>query len=126
MNIDQNQLQIFPIQSQVQTTNGPLAVLLFMDFGAQPEYDLDLQNIQARGFFDFCQSVYIDNSAGGAAVELDIGNPDTPIMTVVAKAGSQGWYNVVCQNPIQMRFSSSGGAPCKVLLADVAIPGATW
>lgn len=125
-NIDQNQVQVFPIMSQVQTTKGPLAVLLFMDFGAQNEYDLNLQSIQARDVFDFCQAMFIDNSAGGAAVTVNIGNPGTPVMTIVAKAGSQGWYNVVCPNPIQIQFTSAGGSPCKVLLVDVAIPGATW
>lgn len=125
-NIDQGSVQVFPIQNMVQTTKGPLAVRLFMDFGAQPEYDLDLQAIQAKNQFDFCQTLFIDNSAGGSAVTVTIGAKGVPVQTIVAKAGSQGYYQVVCPNPILMQFTSAGGAPCTVLLIDVAIPGAVW
>jgi hypothetical protein len=126
MNIDQNQIQIFPIQNQVQTTKGPLAVRLWMDFATQPEYDLDLQSIQSRNQFDLCQTIFIDNSLGGSAVTVNIGVAGSPTQTIVAKAGTQGYYNVVCPNPILMQFISAGGAPCTVLLIDVAIPGAVW
>jgi hypothetical protein len=126
-NIDQTGIQVFPIQNQlVSGPKGPLAVRLYMDFSSDTEYDVDLQNIQALGQFDLCQTLFIDNSAGGSAVTVNIGAKGTPTQTIVAKAGSQGYYNVVCPNPILMQFSSAGGAPCTALLIDVAIPGMVW
>jgi hypothetical protein len=127
VNLDQSQFQIFPIQNQlIGSKKGPLAVRIFMDFSAQPEYDLNLQNIQANGQFDLCQTIFVDNAAGGSAVTITIGPSGTPLQTIVVRAGSQGYYNVICPNPILMQFASAGGAPCTVFLIDVAIPGATW
>ena len=127
LNLNADQLQISPIQNQqVAGRLGPLAVRLFMDFSVQNEYDVNLQNVQAQNKFDLCQTVFIDNSAGGAAVTLTIGVKGSPTFTVVAKAGTQGYYQVICPNPIVMQFTSSGGAPCTAYLINIAISGVVW
>jgi hypothetical protein len=97
-----------------------------MDFSQAPEYDFNLQNLQATNQFDLCQTVFIDNSAGGAAVTLTFGVPNSPIFTVVAKAGTQGYYQVIAPNPLVFQFKSSGGAPCTAYLINIAIPGVVW
>ena len=122
--IDQRTIQMIPVQNQqVVGKKGPLAARLSIDFTSQSDYDLDMQNAQSLNQFDLCQTMFIDNSAGGAAVEVTINSSGQKI---VAKAGTQGYYNVMCPNPIKMHFSSAGGALVTVFLIDVAIPGAVW
>ena len=49
---------------------GPLAVRLIMDFTQTNEYDLNLQNTQATAQFDLCQTLFVDNSQGGAPLTI--------------------------------------------------------
>lgn len=124
MNINQQQLQFPPIQNQlVVGKKGPLAARLIIDFSTTQSYDLDMQQVQSTNQFDLCQTIFIDNSQGGAAVTVTIGGSG---QMIVAKAGTQGYYNVLCPNPIKINFQSGGGAPCTIFLINVAIPGAVW
>jgi hypothetical protein len=123
-NFDQLKLQIIPIQNQLMVgAKGPLAVRLFLDFGAQPEYVVDLQNLQSTNQFDLCQTIFVDNSAGGSAVNITIPSSG---QVIVVKAGAQGYFNVICPNPIKIVFDCSGGSPVTAFLINVAIPGAVW
>jgi hypothetical protein len=72
---------------------------------------------------DLCQTLYIDNSKGGAA--LDVTVPASG-QVITAKAGTQGYYNIICPNPIGLIFDCAGGARITIFLINVAIPGATW
>jgi hypothetical protein len=123
-NVPQQNIQFVPIQNQqVVGKKGPLAAKIIMDFTSQSDYDLDMQHVQSTNQFDLCQSMFIDNADGGAAVTVTIG---TSGQRIVAKAGSQGWYNVMVPNPIKLHFSSAGGPVVTVFLVDVAIPGSVW
>ena len=127
MNINQQQIQVTPAQFQlVVGAKGALAARLYLDFTQATEYDLDMQNIQATNQFDLCQTIWVDNSQGGSAVTVNIGTPGTAYQTIVIKSGQQGYYNVVCQNPIKMQFLCGGGSPVVVLLLNVAIQGNQW
>lgn len=122
--LTQQGVQITPINNQLMVgKKGPLAVRLIMDFTQTNEYDLDLQNTQATAQFDLCQTIYVDNSAGGAP--LSVVFPDNG-QTIVVKAGTQGYYNVMCPNPIRIQFLCSGGQIITVFLINIAIPGAVW
>jgi hypothetical protein len=124
MNIDQQHIQWGPSQNQLMVgKKGPLWGRLVLDFSAAPTYHLDIQNAQALNQFDLCQTIFIDNSAGGDSVSVSI--PATG-QVIKCKAGQQGYFNVVCPNPIVMDFSSNGGAVATFLLLNVAIPGAVW
>lgn len=123
MNINQEQIQIFPIKNQlVSSQKGPLAAFILMDFTSTPEYDLDMQQVQATAQFDLCQTVYIDASLAGADFSVFIPGSQ---QFITAKAGTQGYYNVVCPNPIKMQFTCAGGQ-VRAHLINVAIPGAVW
>ena len=123
-NINQSAIQYVTTQNQLLVTGkGPLAARVIIDFTAQADYDLDMQNAQSLNQFDLCQTIFVDNSAGGAAVTITIAGSG---QVIVVKAGQQGYYNVMCPNPIRMHFNSAGGALVTVFLIDVAIPGATW
>lgn len=125
-NVDQNALQFIPSQNQLMVgKKGPLVAKLYLDFTQAQEYDLDMQHAQSVNQFDLCQSIYIDNADGGAAVTV-IFDPSGVAFRVVAKSGTEGWYNVVCPNPIKARFLCAGGSPVTILMTNVAIPGAIW
>lgn len=123
-NINQGQLQIISSQNQLMVGGkGPLAVRLFLDFAAQAEYVLDLQNMQSLNQFDLCQTLYVDNADGGSAVTITIPSSG---QRIVVKAGEQGYFNVICPNPIKIVFDCAGGNPVTVFLINTAIPGAVW
>lgn len=124
MNIDQQTIQIFPSNNQLMVGGkGPLCARLIMDFTQTAEYDLDMQNLQALNQFDLCQTIWVDNSAGGAPITIEI---PASGQSVVVKNGTQGHFNVVCPNPIKMKFKCDGGQTVTVFLLNSAIPGATW
>lgn len=117
---------VFPVRNQqVAGSKGPLALILGMDFSLDTSFDINLQNVQALKQFDLCQAIYVDNS-GNAPVFVTIGNPGSPIMKVTARPNTQGWYQVICPNPIVMQFTSSSGAAVNVTLVNVAMPGVVW
>ena len=58
-NYDQETIQFFGSQNQLMVgAKGPLCARLIMDFAQQPEYVLDMQNVQARNMFDLCQTMF--------------------------------------------------------------------
>ena len=123
-NVNQGQIQVIGSQNQLMVGGkGPLAVRLFLDFSAQPEYVLDLQNMQSLNQFDLCQTLFVDNADGGSAVIITIPSSG---QRIVVKAGEQGYFNVICPNPIKIVFDAAGGQPVTVFLINVAIPGAVW
>jgi hypothetical protein len=123
-NINQEQIQFLPLQNQlIVGKRGPLGARIILDFTAAQDFDLDMQQVQSTNQFDLCQTIFIDNSAGGSALTITINGSGQQI---IAKAGTQGYYNVLCPNPIKLHFNSAGGAICNVFLLDVAIPGAVW
>jgi len=123
-NYDQESIQWVKSQNQLMVgARGPLCARLFLNFALDTEFLLDMQHVQSVNQFDLCQSIYIDNADGGSAVVVTIPSSG---MRIVAKSGSQGWYNVVCPNPIRITFDCAGGSPVTVLLSNTAIPGAIW
>lgn len=122
-NIDQKQIQFLPTQNQlVVGKKGPLAAFMLLDFTVTNEWDLDMQQVQGTNQFDLCQTIFIDASAAGAAFQVFIPSSQ---QIIIAKPGTQGYYNVICPNPIKMQFSCAGGF-VRVHLTNVAIPGMVW
>ena len=125
--INPTQLQFMASQNQLAATGqGPLACRIIMPFATQALYTLDLQAQQAQNKFDLCQTIFVDNSddtGGGGVVTIIIPSSGQQI---VIPAQTQGYFNVVCPNPIAMSFASTGTQTVNVLLLDVAIPGAVW
>lgn len=123
-NVNQQQVQYIPSKNQLlMGKKGPLACKISMDFSATTQYKLNLQQQQSTNNFDFCQTIFIDNSKGGDTLTVTIGGSGQQI---VAKAATQGYYNVICPNPIELVFDSNGGALATVFLINVAIPGHVW
>lgn len=123
-NVNQQQVQFIPSQNQLlMGKKGPLCARLNLDFTTATHYDLDMQQVQSTNNFDFCQTLWIDNSAGGAPIVVTI---PASGQVISCKAGQQGYFNVVCPNPIKMSFDSNGGALATIFLLNVAISGQVW
>jgi hypothetical protein len=99
---------------------GPKAIPITLDFGAQTQYVLDYQNMQSRNFFDMCQTIFVDNSLSATVLSVTI-----PAVNQALKipAGVQGYFTVICPNPLKMQFDSAGGVVCQVILLNFPVLG---
>jgi hypothetical protein len=123
-----NNVNIQQIMNQQVPDDGPKAIPLLLDFTATTaidEYDVDLTNQQQQGRISMIQSLYIDLS--GATNDLTVTNPISG-QVIKAKAGTQGYYSVLCPNPPRLNFTSStsGGTLVPVFLLNVPVSGVVW
>ncbi len=102
---------------------GPKTIPFVFDFSQQATYPADLQNLQGRNFFSAAQSVFIDNSLNAAAVSITF---DGTQQKVTAKPYTQGYYTVLCPNPIRFLAASTGAVVVRVYLLNVPVAGAVW
>jgi hypothetical protein len=103
---------------------GPKAVPVFLDFSKDDAYVIDLSSIQFRAFISQVASVFIDASGSLNNVECSVGQSN---QNITAKAGSQGYYQLLSPNNVQLTFTSVLGGPIvTVFLVNVPIPTATW
>jgi hypothetical protein len=125
--INSNALTGVPINNQIIPDEGPKAVPLLLDFsGSVIEYDLSLLLQQQSVFISMVQTIYIDLSGASHDLSVTVG---TGVLSQVvkAKAGTQGYYQVLCPNPPQMKFVASAlGDVVTVFLVNVPIPGSVW
>jgi hypothetical protein len=114
-----------PLSNQEVPQEGPKAIPLLLDFTSSGEYDVDLTTQQQQGRISMIQSIYIDLS--GATNDMSVTMPISG-QKVTAKAGSQGYYSILCPNPPRLIFTSStsGGTLVPVFLMNVPISGVTW
>ena len=123
-NLDQTALQYQPVNNQEVPQEGPKAIPLKLDFSKATEYDLDLQNLQERGFIAMVQTIYIDNSAAASPTSAVF---NTTNQNVTAAPATQGYYSVLCPNPPRMKFLNTSGADqVVVFLINVPIAGVVW
>lgn len=125
--IYQGQTRFSVIPNQAIPTEGPKAIPLVLDFSAANnegiEVDLTMFEQQAR--MSMVQTLYIDMSQ--AANPLTVNCNDSG-QKIVAKVGTQGYYNVLVPNPAKFRFESVQGSTdnLPVYLINVPIPGVVW
>lgn len=121
--VDDKQLQIVPTQNNlVPGCEGGEAVRLVLDFTAADQYTIDLQNFQATRKFEGCQAIKVINRTGTSVLVSIPSSGDS----FTAKANTEGWYNVICPNPIKLLFQCAGGDVIQAFIANVPIPGAVW
>ncbi len=116
------------VKNHLLPDEGPKAIPLFLDFSGAVSGDaylLDAELIQDRGFISMIQTMYIDLSdpnMSDLVVSMGSGGQE-----IHAKAGTQGFYNVLVTNPPKLTFrGQSNTGIAKVQLINVAIPGVVW
>jgi hypothetical protein len=125
MNYDTSSLNYAPVTNALVPDEGPKAIPLLLDFTQAGEYDVDLTTQQQQGRISMVQSIYIDLSVSSNDVEVTM-----PIsgQLIHAKAGTQGYYPVLCPNPPRLNFTSStsGASVVPVFLMNTPILGIVW
>jgi hypothetical protein len=122
--LDQNSLQVSELTNQTVPDEGPKAIPLLLNFANAGEFDLDLQNLQSRAFISMIQTVYVDASAATDDLTIIFNSTNQNVM---AKAGTQGYYSVLCPNPPKIRFlNTSGSDVIPVFLINVPVAGVVW
>jgi hypothetical protein len=121
MGININQLTNLPVvleRTPGITVCNPRALPLTLDFAASLEYTIDYSNMQARGFFSMVQTVWVDNMASATILYITI-----PAVNQVLQipANTQGYFPVLCPNPVNISFASAGGVAVQVILLNFPV-----
>ena len=113
------------VENRKLPCEGPVAIPIQLDFsGSTPSYSINLLLQQQQTRISLVQTVWIDmsNSSNDMTVFIPQVN-----QTIVAKAGTQGYYPVLCPNPIEMVAAvATQGDINQMTLINVAIAGVVW
>lgn len=74
---------------------------------ANPVQIIDLQNVQARKFIDFIQTIFVDNSLNLVPISINIAGTG---QTITVGGQTQGYYPVLCPNPPKFTVSAQGAS----------------
>lgn len=122
--MNSNQLVDICVSNLALPREGPKCVPLSFDFTAQSSYAVDFMAIQQRGLIDSVQTLFIDNNAGTTALTVLINQSS---QLIIAAPGTQGYYPVLCPNPMRFTFTCTGGtANTQVFALNVPIPSSVW
>lgn len=121
--INQKKLAFFSVNGQLVASEGPRAVPLLLDFSTNIEYDIDLQNVEARSFISMIQSVFVDNSGSTQPVSIIMQNTG---QTIIVAPNRQGYFTVLCPNPSRMSFISTGGIMLRIFLLNFPVTNGDW
>lgn len=94
---------------------GPKIVPISLDFSASPSYFLDYSNQGALGYLDMVQTLWVDNFGNAAVLKITCPNSQQVIQVA---AGAQGYYPILCPNPIRLQFDSTGATVQQVTLLN--------
>lgn len=104
---------------------GAETIPLQLDFATFAEIDLDLSQLVDQAKFSMVQTIFIDNSAAGAAF-LAIIDPNGINQSIVTNANTQGYFPVLAPNPTFIKFLSQAGIVIRVQLINAPIAAAVW
>jgi|WetSurMetagenome_2_1015567.scaffolds.fasta_scaffold1252681_1 hypothetical protein len=122
--LDANKLAVEITNNQIVPDEGPKALPVILDFSVVDTYDLDLSNLQQRGWFSMLQTIFVDTKdAGGGVLTITISGSGQQL---VIPSGRQGYYSVLVPNPAKLTFFCATAALLKVFLLNVAVPGHDW
>ena len=121
--INQNSLQVAVSQNQYIPDEGPKVLPLLLDFTQADTYNLDAESLMDRGFLSMVQTIFIDLKDSTVAFTVTINGTG---QIVKAKAHTQGYYPILCPNPVKLQFDCQNGPLMRVFLINVPIAGAVW
>lgn len=101
-----------------------LALTVPLDFTANTQYALNLQNYQQNGTFDFVLGIYIDNFANGSQTIVTMSGTN---QRIICPANSEGYFPVLAgTSPTTVTFSSAGNVVIQAVLYNFPIPAVVW
>lgn len=123
MIVNTAQVTINHTANQCAPREGPKTLAVPLDFtGGITTIELDYSMLQPNTF-EQLQGMYIDNSGNGQSLTITILSTQQKIVT---KANRQRYVTVLSQNPIRLKFQSTGGVEVKVHLLNFPVASAEW
>lgn len=104
---------------------GAETIPLALDLATFAEVDVDLSQLVDQAKISMVQSMFIDNSAAGAAFVAII-DPNGINQSIVTNANTQGYFPILAPNPTQIKFQSQAGIVIRVQLINAPIAGFVW
>lgn len=104
---------------------GAETIPINLDFATFAEIDVDLSQLVDQAKFSMLQTIFIDNSAAGAAFVAII-DPNGINQTIVTNANTQGYFPVLAPNPTLLKFQSQAGVVIRIQLINAPIAAAVW
>lgn len=112
------------IQTLANSCLDPKVLSVPLDFTANTEFTLNLQQVQDSGAFDQVLAIYIDNRANGAALSVTMGGT---LQNLSWPKNSQGYLPCLPgPNPTTIKFTTSGGVAVNAFLCNFDIAPAIW
>lgn len=102
---------------------GPKSIFYALDFTAQSTQTADLTAIQQATRISAIQTVYVDNSANTAALNMFVA---TTNQTLTCPGKSQGYFSLIVSDKLSVTFTSSSGAVIYIELLNVAMNTTVW
>lgn len=103
--------------------SGPKALPIDYDFSVATSYTQNLFSAQGQGWIEFVQSLYIDNSANGQPITIDIAQTRQHLSV---PAGFCAYLPVLAPNPPNMTFTTTGGVAIRVHFLNFFMPPLVW
>jgi hypothetical protein len=123
IDLNPKNLTTYTTQNLAVPCEGPRAIPLMIDFSLNPSYSINLQNTSALQSISQIQAFFVDNSLNASV--LNISNPQNG-QNIIIPPGKQAYLNVVCPNPAQLIFTSSGGVKVFMDLLNFPVTNCVW
>jgi hypothetical protein len=122
--LDGTQLNFQDPQAQLVPTEGPKGIPILLNFSSSAQYTLDLTLQVDQKKISMVQTVYVDASSATDDLSITINGTN---QVVIAKAGTQGYYQLLVPYPPRFTFDNSSGSDLiPIILLNVPIPGVVW
>jgi len=121
--INQQALTFQTVNCQTVPPEGPRTVPLILDFSQTSTYSLSLQNMMSRNFISMIQGIFVDNSANGSPIQINV---PTTGQTLQVAPNRQAYLVLLCPNPVSLNFSSNGGIAVNVTLLNFPVTNHEW
>lgn len=123
--IDLAKMRTLLLENQQIPSEGPKALVFLLDMTTNASQSLSLLLTEQTGYISMLQTIFIDMT--GIATNLIITLKGSG-QKIFAKAATQGYYNVLCPNPVELQFDGTIGAGqlIPIFLINAPIPGVVW
>lgn len=108
-----------PVFNALVPAEGPRIVTVAFDFTAAPAFYVDFQLLIASGKMRCVASVFVDNSANGSELLLNVQGTN---QTLKVPAHSQGTFPLYCIAIPRITVSTAGSALVTVLFSNSTQP----
>lgn len=122
--IDYNALQNVLVNNQIVPPEGPRVIPVQLDFTNTDTIEVDLGQLQQRGFMNMVQTVFVDLNGNANNLVIKVNGA---LQNIVCKANTQGYYTILAPNPAKLAFVCViGGGTVTVHLCNSPISGSVW